>query len=64
MCASKTDPDLTKKTTDKSTEADAKAMRDEANAADMTSSPALNDDSETDSGGAGEQDLPEGNRFA
>ena len=34
-----------------------------ANEADLTSSPALNDDADTDSDGAGEQDLPVGNRF-
>ncbi|MGB6230122.1 MAG: hypothetical protein WBF53_08350 [Litorimonas sp.] len=39
-------------------------MREEANSAEMTSSPALKDDATTDSGGAGEQTLPEGNRFA
>ncbi|MGB6318302.1 MAG: hypothetical protein WBG08_06665 [Litorimonas sp.] len=37
--------------------------RDEANEAELTSSPALNDDAQTDSGGAGKQTLPEGNRF-
>ena len=34
-----------------------------ANEAEMTSSPALNDDAETKGDGAGEQSLPEGNRF-
>jgi len=43
--------------------AETKKMRDEANKADMTSSPALNDDAETDSGQAGKQSLPDGNRF-
>ncbi len=38
-------------------------MRAEANQAEMSSSPALNDDANTDSDGAGEQTLPEGNRF-
>ena len=38
-------------------------MKRSANQAELTSSPALNDDSETDSDGAGEQSLPEGNRF-
>ncbi|GLQ24494.1 hypothetical protein GCM10007853_23680 [Algimonas ampicilliniresistens] len=41
----------------------AKKVRDEANEADMTSSPALNDDAETDGGQAGKQSLPDGNRF-
>ena len=38
-------------------------LKKSANRADMTSSPALNDDAETDSGGAGKQHLPVGNRF-
>lgn len=38
-------------------------MRQAANSADLTSSPALNDDAETDSDGAGDQTLPDGNRF-
>ena len=38
-------------------------LKQSANAAEMTSSPALNDDADTDSGGAGDQTLPEGNRF-
>lgn len=45
---------------------DAKAfedLRDAANTSDLTSSPALNDDANTDSDGAGKQDLPKGNRF-
>ncbi|MEM7727650.1 MAG: hypothetical protein AAF311_00070 [Pseudomonadota bacterium] len=44
-------------------EAEFKKMRDEANEAELTSSPALNDDAETRSDGAGDQSLPEGNRF-
>lgn len=40
-----------------------KKVRKEANEAEMTSSPALNDDAETDSGGVGEQDMPVGNRL-
>lgn len=43
--------------------AEAQKIRDEANEADMTSSPALNDDAETDSGQAGKQSLSDGNRF-
>ena len=39
------------------------ALKDSANAADLTSSPALNDDAQTDGDGAGDQSLPEGNRF-
>ena len=52
-------------TTD-TTAADKKAFEDlrkSANSADLTSSPALNDDANTDSDGAGEQNLPAGNRF-
>lgn len=49
--------------TDTERKAAAKAMREAANASDLTSSPALNDDAQTDSDGAGDQDLPEGNRF-
>ena len=38
-------------------------LKTSANEAEITSSPALNDDAETDSGGAGKQHLPVGNRF-
>ena len=49
--------------TQKSDDAAREALQESANEADLTSSPALNDDANTDSGGAGEQDLPVGNRF-
>lgn len=45
------------------TKEDRERAKAEANTAEMTSSPALNDDALTDSGGAGEQNLPKGNRF-
>ncbi len=38
-------------------------MKSSANEAELTSSPALNDDANTNSDGAGEQKLPDGNRF-
>ena len=40
-----------------------KELRDSANKADLASSPALNDDADTDSGGIKTQTLPDGNRF-
>ncbi|WP_298914405.1 hypothetical protein [uncultured Algimonas sp.] len=52
-----------KQTTKKKQDAEFEKMRDRANEADLTSSPALNDDAGTDSGGAGDQTLPKGNRF-
>ncbi|MGB6231811.1 MAG: hypothetical protein WBF53_16980 [Litorimonas sp.] len=49
--------------TDPKQAADREKVKIEANEAELTSSPALNDDAGTDSGGAGDQTLPEGNRF-
>lgn len=54
---------MTSSTKQSPNKADAKKLRDEANQAGMTSSPALNDDAQTDSGASEDQHMPDGNRL-